>query len=427
MAGSRAHGVLSSPEGNLLQDEVSLYIRIAEILQAFKYELRPNRVQLRSMYRFAGCRRRVFNMALGLQVANHEAGERYIRYESMAKNLGTWRRNADTAWLLEAPYHTLQQALKDLDRAYKNFFAQRADFPTFKKKGRGDSFRFPDPKQIKLDQANNRIFLPKLGWVRYRNSRDVVGTVKSVTASLSAGKWFISIQTARAVEQPVAKGDAVGIDVGIVRFATLSDGTVCDPLNIFKRYAADLGKALQAMSRKKKFSNNWRKAKAKVQRIHVRIANARRDYLHKASTIIRKNHAMVFVEDLKVSNMSRSAAGTVEQPGGNVKQKAGLNRSILDQSWGEFRRQLEYKMLWAGGQFLAVPAMSTSRTCPECNHISGDNRKSQAIFCCVECGFSENVDLVAAKNILRAGFARLACQVNCEVSSQLQEPTERAA
>jgi putative transposase len=229
------------------------------------------------------------------------------------------------------------------------------------------------------------------------------------------------------VEKPVARGEAIGIDLGIVRFATLSDGTVNNPPNIFKRYAPALRKAQQAMSRKKKFSNNWKKAKAKVQRIHVRIANARRDYLHKASTAISKNHAMVFVEDLKVSNMSRSAAGTIEQPGRNVKQKAGLNRSILDQGWAEFRRQLEYKMLWAGGQCVAVPAMNTSRTCPECHHISGDNRRSQAIFCCVECGFSENADLVAAINILRAGYARLACPVNCEVSRQHQEPTERAA
>jgi putative transposase len=125
--------------------------------------------------------------------------------------------------------------------------------------------------------------------------------------------------------------------------------------------------------------------------------------------------------------MSRSAAGTIEQPGRNVKQKTGLNRSILDQGWTEFRRQLEYKMLWAGGQLLAVPATNTSRICPECNHTSGDNRNSQAIFRCVECGFSENADLVAAINILRAGYARLACPVNCEVSSQHQESTERAA
>ena len=398
-----------------------------EIQQAFKYEMSPDPRQQRSMYRFAGCRRRVFNMALRLQIANREAGEKYIRDESMAKNLGTWRRNAATAWLSEAPYHTLQQALKDLDRAYKNFFAQRADFPTFKEKGRGDSFRFPDPKQIKLDQANSRIFLPKLGWVRYRNSREALGDLKNVTVSLSAGKWFISIQTERQVEKPVAHGEAVGIDVGIVRFVTLSDGTVCEPLSSFSQHRDQLRKAQQAMSRKKKFSSNWKKAKAKVQRIHVRIANARRDYLHKASTTISKNHAMVFVEDLKVSNMSRSAAGTIEQPGRNVKQKAGLNRSILDQGWAEFRRQLEYKLTWAGGQFMAVPPQNTSRTCPQCGHVSKDNRKSQARFLCVECGDEENAGLVAAINIKRAGYARLACQVNCEVSSQQQEPTARAA
>jgi putative transposase len=137
-----------------------------------------------------------------------------------------------------------------------------------------------------LDQANDRIFLPKLGWIRYRNSREVLGTVKNVTVSNRNGKWFVSIQTEREVEQPVAQGGAVGIDMGVVRFATLSNGTVVPPLNIVKRYAADLRKAQQVMSRKKKFSNNWKQAKAKVQRIHVRIANARRDYLHKASTSI---------------------------------------------------------------------------------------------------------------------------------------------
>jgi putative transposase len=136
---------------------------------------------------------------------------------------------------------------------------------------------------------------------------------------------------------------------------------------------------------------------------------------------------MVVVEDLQVSNMYRSAAGTVEQPGKNVRAKAGLNRSILDQGWAEFRRQLEYKVLWQGGLFLAVPAMNTSRTCPQCGHVSKDNRKSQAVFACVKCGYSENADLVAAINILRAGHARLACEVNGEVSRQQQEPSERAA
>ena len=226
---------------------------------------------------------------------------------------------------------------------------------------------------------------------------------------------------------PASCGEAVGIDLGMVRFATLSDGTVVAPLNIFKRYSADLGKAQRAMSRKRNFSNNWKKARAKVQRIHARIANARRDYLHKTSTAISKNHAMVVVEDLQVSNMSRAAAGSIEQPGSNVRAKSALNRSILDQGWAEFRRQLEYKMHWAGGVFLAGPPQNTSRTCPSCGHISGDNRLSQAVLACVQCGFQQNADLVGAINILRAGHAQLACAVNGEVSRQQQEPSKVAA
>jgi putative transposase len=395
--------------------------------QAFKYELKPSDEQRHRMVCYAGCKRVVYNKALELQAANHAAGNKFIRYESMAKNLGAWRSDEAALWLREAPYHTLQQGLKDMEKAFKNFFEGRTDYPVHKKKGRHDSFRYPDPKQIELDQANSRIKLPKLGWLRYRNSREVPGTVRNVTVSNRNGKWFVSIQTEREVEQPVAQGEDVGIDMGVTRFATFSDGTVVPSLGLYKRYAPDLRKAQQALSRKKKFSNNWKKAKAKVQRIHVRIANARRDYLHKTSTSISKNHAMVVVEDLQVSNMSRSAAGTVEQPGRKVKQKSGLNRSILDQGWAEFRRQLEYKVLWQGGLFLAVPAMNTSRTCPQCGHVSKDNRKSQAVFACVKCGYSENADLVAAINILRAGHARLVCQVNGEVGRQQQEPSERAA
>jgi len=392
-------------------------------LQAFKYELMPTGEQQRKMRRFAGSCRFVFNTALALQTANHEAGNKFIRYVEMANLLPAWK--SEFAWLRDSPSQALQHTLKNLDRAFTNFFEKRADYPRFKKRGFGDSFRFP--QGFKLDQANSRVFLPKLSWLRYRNSQDVLGTVKNMTVSNRNGKWFVSIQTEREVEQPVAQGDSVGIDMGIVRLATLSDGTVVPPLNIFKRYAAELRKAQQAMSRKKKFSNNWKKAKAKVQRIHVRIANARRDYLHKASTTISKNHAMVVVEDLQVSNMSRSAVGSVEQPGRNVRAKSGLNRSILDQGWAEFRRQLEYKVLWAGGLFLAVPPQNTSRTCPCCGHVSKDNRKSQAVFACVECGFAENAELVGAINVLRAGHARLACEVNGEVGRQQQEPSERAA
>ncbi|MFD2405673.1 RNA-guided endonuclease InsQ/TnpB family protein [Azorhizophilus paspali] len=381
-------------------------------LQAFKFELRPDGQQERQMRRFAGSCRFVFNKALALQQERHEHGEKKLGYAGLCKRLTEWRHDPETAWLADAPVHPLQQALKDLERAYANFFAQRADFPRFKKKGRSDSFRYPDPKQIKLDQTNSRIFLPKLGWLRYRNSRDVLGTVKNVTVSQSCGKWFVSVQSEREVAQPIPNGGAVGIDLGVARFATLSDGTFHAPLHSFKRHETALRKAQQAMGRKTQFSNNWKKAKGRVQKIHSRIGNARRDYLHKASTTISQNHAMVCIEDLQVRNMSRSAAGNTEKPGRNVRAKSGLNKSILDQGWFEFRRQLDYKLAWNGGWLVAVPPRNTSRTCPCCGHVSADNRQTQARFECVACGFEENADVVGALNVLRAGHARFACEVS---------------
>ncbi|MCK6435586.1 RNA-guided endonuclease InsQ/TnpB family protein [Rivihabitans pingtungensis] len=381
-------------------------------LQAFKYELIPDGQQARQMRRFAGSCRFVFNKALALQKERYERGEKKLSYAGLCKLLTEWRNSVETTWLADVPVHPLQQTLKDLERAYTNFFAKRADFPRFKKKSQSDSFRYPDPKQIKLDQANSRLFLPKLGWLRYRNSREVLGAVKNITVSQSCGKWFVSIQTEREVEQPLPQGGAIGIDMGVARFATLSDGSFYAPLNSFKRHETALRKAQQTMSRKVKFSSNWKKAKSRVQKIHSRIGNARRDYLHKTSTTISQNHAMVCIEDLPVRNMSKSAAGTTEQPGRNVRAKSGLNKAILDQGWAEFRRQLDYKLVWNGGHLIAVPPQNTSRTCPCCGHVSKDNRQTQAKFECVECGFEENADVVGAINVLRAGHARLACEVS---------------
>ena len=378
-------------------------------LQAFKYELMPTGVQQRQMRRFAGSSRFVFNKALALQEERHERGEKKLGYAGLCRELTAWRNGAETPWLADAPIHPLQQTLKDLERAYSNFFAKRADFPRFKKKGQSDRFRYPDPKQIKLDQGNSRIFLPKLGWLCTRFSRDVLGTVKNITVSASCGKWFVSICTSREVEPPIASGDAVGIDMGIARFATLSDGTFVAPLSSFRRHEDRLRRAQQSLSRKVKFSNNWRRAKARVQRIHTRIGNARRDFLHKTSTTISQNHAMVCIEDLQVRNMSQSAAGTTEKPGRNVRAKSGLNKSILDQGWFEFRRQLDYKVAWRGGWLVAVPPQYTSRTCPCCGHVSAENRKTQAQFLCVACGYVNHADVVGAINILRAGHARCAC------------------
>lgn len=376
------------------------------------------------MRRFAGACRFVFNRALALQNENHEAGNKYIPYAKMASWLVEWKNASETQWLKDSPSQPLQQSLKDLERAYKNFFQKRAAFPRFKKRGQNDAFRYP--QGVKLDPDNSRIFLPKLGWIRYRNSRQVTDTVKNVTVSQSGGKWYISIQTECEVSAPVhSSASMVGLDTGVAKLATLSDGTVFEPVNSFQKNQKKLARLQRQLSRKVKFSNNWQKQKRKIQRLHSRIANVRRDYLHKVTTTISKSHAMIVIKDLRVSNMSKSAAGTVSQPGRNVRAKSGLNRSILDQGWYEMRRQLEYKQLWRGGQVLAVPPAYTSQRCACCGHTEKENRQSQSKFRCQACGYTANADVNGARNILAAGHAVLACGGMVQSDRPLkQEPTE---
>ncbi|EBA4959939.1 transposase [Salmonella enterica subsp. enterica] len=193
--------------------------------------------------------------------------------------------------------------MKDLERGYKNFFQKRAAFPRFKKRGQNDAFRYP--QGVKLEQANSRISLPKPRWIRYRNSREVTGEVKNVTISQSCGKWYVSIQTEYEVADPVHNaGSMVGLDAGVTKLATLSDGTVYQPVNSFKVNQRMLVTLQRQISRKVKFSHNWQKQKRKIQQLYSRIANIRRDYLHKVTSEISKNYAMIVIEDLKVKNMS---------------------------------------------------------------------------------------------------------------------------
>lgn len=272
---------------------------------------------MRQMRRFSGSCRYVYNRALAEQKARYAQGQKKRGYAGLCKELTAWRNSEDTAWLADAPVHPLQQALKDMERAYTNFFAGRASFPIFKKKGRSrESFRYPDPKQIKLDRENGRVFLPKLGWLRYRNSRAVLGEVRNVTVSERAGRWYMSILTERVVPEAVHPSSTeVGLDMGIANFVVLSDGTFVAPLNSFKKHERALARAQRKLARKQKGSRNRERARRRVARIHARIADARNDFLHKLSHTISKNHAIVYVEDLNVRGMSASAKGTVDAPG----------------------------------------------------------------------------------------------------------------
>ena len=226
---------------------------------------------------------------------------------------------------------------------------------------------------------------------------------------------------------------AIGIDVGIARFATLSDGRCIAPLNSLKKHQLRLARYRRRMGRKVKFSSHWKKQKAKVQKIHAQIANARKDFLPKTSTAIRQNHALVCIENLQVRNMSRSAKGNREQPGKRVWQKAGLNRCILDQGWAEFRRQLAYKMEWSGALLLAVPAHHTRQTCPNCGHVAPENRRTQQPFQCAACGHRAHADVVGAINVLARGQRLIACgekgtgrsrKTAAQPASVKQEPAE---
>ena len=383
--------------------------------QAFKFELMPNGSQARDMHRYVGMCRFVYNKALVQQKENHANGLKYTNHFDMLKWLPSWK--VDHPWLKFAHSQVLQSTLKDLHQAYKNFFEKRAGFPKFKKKGQSTSFRFPQgytledklkfqqkanktrPLGCMLDATNATIFLPKIGVVRYRKSREIEGTIKNITCSFKAGKWFVSIQTESEVQQPVPTAtSSIGIDLGVSNFATLSDGTFVKPLNSFKQHEVRLARYQRRMSRKVKGSQNYKKARAKVARCHQTITNARNDFLHKLSHQIARDHALVVVEALKVKNMTKAG-----------KHKRGLNKAILDQSWFEFKRQLEYKLGWNGGLFVEVNPAYTSQTCSVCGHVHKENRTSQSNFTCVACGHHEHADLNAAKNILAAGHAVLAC------------------
>ncbi len=392
-------------------------------LQGYRFRLTPRPADASLLRQFVGCSRFVWNAILAENEARYEMGDPLkLGYSAFCDRLQTLKARHD--FLRGVHSQPLQQTLRDLAGAYQRAFNPKLaeEMPTFKKKQHAQGIRFPQGFKVE----RNGIFLPKIGWVAFRVSkrtakRKIAGKIKNVTVRLEAGKWYVSFQTEREVPEPIHEnaGSTVGIDVGVTRFAALSDETFCEGANAFKKFERRLAILQRRLARKVKFSANWRKAKARITAIHSRIANIRKDQIHKASATISKNHAVVVMEDLRITNMTASAAGTVEEPGKNVAAKSGLNRRILDQGWGELRRQIGYKIDWLGGTLLLVDPRNTSRTCNACGHLSADNRVTQSAFKCVECGHASNADTNAAKNILgRAGCARIACGVSKDTAKQ---------
>ncbi len=366
------------------------------------------------------------------------------------------KRNPDFAFLkTHANAVSLQQKVRDLASAWSRFFDPKAHarlkenkkkprkpkffklangleiqrrplMPTFKRKSDGrDSIRL-----VQFDKycriVGNRVKLPNgIGLVRFRKSQDIIGSIKNITISKKSGHWYVSFGTERELEQnPVHPSkSAIGIDLGITKLITTSNGQTMQPKNSFKANQVKLARLQRQLSRKVLFSQNWKKQKRKIQKLHHHIANIRHDHLHKITSTISKNHAMIACEDLKVANMSRSASGTMENKGRHVKAKSGLNKSILDQGWSMMIDMLEYKQHWQGGLLIKVNPRYTSQTCFECQHVAKENRRTQAKFECVKCTYSANADINAARNILSAGHAVLSVEGGCGKGRPMKQKT----
>jgi putative transposase len=366
------------------------------------YRLEPTEAQASAFAQWAGACRSVYNLAL--EQPRTWGRQHGLSYNQQQREITSLRAEVD--WFKAVPVHALQMAVRALDNAYQRFFAKLGEYPTPRKKFVNDSFTLPDPSYLGFKRLNaNRgaIKIPKVGWVKFVGYRPLGGDLRSITISRKAGHWFASIAWRKEIAEPDPTNlPSVGIDRGIAVFAALSDGRKVEPLSAFKTIQDKLARIQRRLARKTKFSANWRKQKTKITRLHRKAANARKDYLHKLSTGIAKSHGVVKIEKLQVKNMVRSAKGTVETPGKNVKAKSGLNRSILDQGWSMFTTMLRYKLAQRGGQLVEVEAAYTSQACAECGIIDRANRQDQATFVCVACGHEDNADVNAARIIHQA-------------------------
>ena len=413
-----------------------------KINKAYKFRLEPNAEQQIILNNLVGSARFVWNQMLAISFEMFAKNE-FINATNLVNKIIDLKNNPDFDFLrTHANAVSLQQKIRDLASAWSRFFDSKTHtrlkenkkkprkpkffklvdgteiqlrplMPRFKRKSDGrDSIRLVQfDKYCRIE--GNRVKLPNgVGFVKFKKSQDIIGTIKNVTISKKSGHWYVSFGTERALsENPIHPStSAIGIDLGITKLITTSDGQYIKPKNSFKANQVKLAKLQRGLAKKVKFSANWKKQNRKIQKLHHHIANIRHDYLHKITTTISKNHAMIACEDLKVANMSKSASGTKEKKGRHVKAKSGLNKSILDQGWGMMVNMLESKQQWQGGLLIKVNPRYTSQTCFECKHIAKENRRTQANFECVKCTYIANADVNAARNILAAGHAVLSAE-----------------
>ena len=384
------------------------------VMKSFKYKLKPTKKQANILNRWLGTCRYIYNLALEYKKYLFEHKCISISKFDLIKELPEMKKVEGFEWIGEVPSQTLQAVMERLDNAYQRFFKLGVGFPKFAKKDNYKSFQLKQKVRI----YGNSFKLPKIGLVKFFNSREVEGKIKIATVSKEADGWYISVSFEGEVEKLPKTDKEVGLDLGVKNFAYTSDGGVIENPRYYRKYQNELRVLQRSKARKVKGSRAWNKVKNQISRLHQKIVNVRRDFLQKESTKLLNENQVVVVENLQIKNLVRRPKPIISEKKGNsspftyahngAKRKSGLNKSILDAGWGMFCNMLDNKANWYGRTFAKVAPQYTSMDCSTegCTYRAESMPLSIREWECPECGALHERDHNASKNILnkwRAG------------------------
>ena len=363
-----------------------------EIKRAYRFRFHPTPEQEQNLAQTFGCARFVYNHMLRLRTDAWYNEQKHVGYHDTSSLLTELKKQPETIWLNEVSSVPVQQSLMHLQVAFKNFFAKRAKYPTFKSKHdkqsatyASSSFKW-DGKTLKLAKMDAPL---NIRW-----SRTLPKAAKPTTVTVSkdaAGRYFASLLCDDTVMPKPEVTGQIGIDLGLTHFAILSTGEKIAAPNTFRKNESRLATLQRRLAKKQKGSANRFKAKRKVARLHAKTADTRRDFLHKLSTRLVNENKVIAIESLAVSNMQKNHC---------------LAKSISDASWGEFVRQLEYKALWYGRTLIGIDRWyPSSKRCSDCGHTVPKMPLKVREWTCPECGSIHDRDINAARNVLAAGLA----------------------